>query len=233
VADEVSASVDDSFSEAGSTQFQFIVNPDGSIFVEDPFGNLSGPVSSVSSPFGGWELDVNGQGLGPHGSVPLLDVPALPPGSTINSATFSLNLTTRVYAVESNVNWTVQGSLALQSIEGVPCVPLATPLSSNYTCSFMPGTTSETLYSPDFSGGSDAVLVADLNIVPGIPLEPGSYFAGVNISADAEMTITEDYSTTPEPRTYALLVGLGLVGLFTAKSRRKTFSHENGCDVDG
>ena len=215
-ADVVSASVGDFFSEAGSAQVQFVVNPDGSIFVEDQIGNLSGPVTSVSAAFGGWDLDVTGQIGGPI-DVPPLDFPALPPGSTINSATFSLNLTAGAFEVVGNVNWSIQGSLAVQSIEGVPCVPLAMPLSQNYTCSFMRGTTDEQLYFPDFSGGSDAVLVADLSV----PLDPGSYSVGVNIGAAAEMTITEDFSTTPEPRTYALLIGLGLVGLFAIKSRTR------------
>ena len=69
------------------------------------------------------------------------------------------------------------------------------------------------LYFPDFSGKlgcrthrRSRVSVSTLD----------SYSVGVNIGAAAEMSQSlpaEDFSTTPEPRTYALLVGLGLENL--------------------
>jgi hypothetical protein len=75
----------------------------------------------------------------------------------------------------------------------------------------------KTFYYPDFSGGGNAMIVAT-----DIPfLDPGFYSGGSNVSVSASFTVTEDYSTTPEPRTYAGLIGLGLVGLAAIRSRMR------------
>jgi hypothetical protein len=59
------------------------------------------------------------------------------------------------------------------------------------------------------------------------PLGPGEYDVGYNIAVGGEYTVTEDYHlnpAVPEPRTYAFLVGLGMVGIFAIGIRRRTSS---------
>lgn len=105
------------------------------------------------------------------------------------------------------------GSLGLQSVNG-PCGLLAVS-SDTGTCSFTPGSTAETFYYPEFSGGADAMLAAV------IPDEPGTYTGGADILVAASFTVTENYSTAPEP-AYGFLVGLGMAGLFAIRTRLRT-----------
>ena len=211
-ADVVNATQFDFFSEAGTGVVYFTVNPDGSLSGGPCVqGSLCGIVTSAPL---NWDLGVTGQCCFPEGNLSALDFPALPPGSTINSATFSWSAGAGLGpSFPGNADFDVQGSLGLQSVNG-PCGLLV--VSSNAgMCSFTPGSTGETFYYPDFSGGAGAALVAE------IPIEPGFYSGGANVIATATFTITEDYSTTPEPRTYGFLVGLGLVGLFAIRSRAR------------
>jgi hypothetical protein len=224
-ADVASASGTGEFSEAGSALLQFSVNPDGSISGYPGCIEFISCDGVTSAPLN-WELNVNGVPLGPHGEVPGLDFPSLPPGSTINSATFSFTVfpSPADAGPGNNVFWTVQGSLAVQSVTlNAGCAgqytftPLGTwsaPFPAGNTVSFVPCTTGELFYYPDFSGGGDATAVAN------IPSEPGAYFAGVNVLASADFTVTVDYSVAPEPGTYGFLVGLGMVGFFAIRMGR-------------
>ena len=114
------------------------------------------------------------------------------------------------------ITWAVEGSLALQSVDE-PCGLFTAPFPAGniFFCARL--NRGDVILS-DFSGGDDASVVAD------IPSEPGTYMAGINIGANADYTITVNYSTTPKPRTYGFLVGLGLAGLFAMSRTRPKLS---------
>jgi len=217
-ADEVSLSENGfgTFEEAGGADINFTVNPDGSL--SGLFSNS--PVTSGSL---SWELPPGF--FGPQGASPGLDFPALPPGSTINSATFSFNVTEGLnYLTGDNINDNIAGSLALQSVSlGGACGLKAwsVPFPPGNTVSFTPCSTGEQFYEPDFSGGGNASAAAV------IPSQPGGYIGGLDVAVSANYTITVNYSTTPEPRTYGFLVGLSLVGLFAV--RRRSRPEERAC----
>jgi hypothetical protein len=197
------------------------VNPDGSVSCWFWDGVDCGIATSASA---SWDLDVTGQVGFPEGYLGALDFPALPPGSTIDSATFSWSVGEGIIpfpgsiGVEGSIVFNEVGSLGLQSVDG-PCGLLAVSSDSD-ACSFTPGSTDETFYYPDFSGGGDAMLVAV------IPSEPGDYSGGGDVLASATFTITEDFTPAPEPRSCGFLVGLGMLGF--AVMRRKQRSPHRG-----
>jgi hypothetical protein len=205
-ADVVSVSQTNFFEEAGFAPLFFTINPDGTVSCFDTGGGCFIATSASAS----WDLAANGQ-VFPGANLTPLDFPALPPGSTINSAMFSWDVSEGVNPFPGNITFNLVGSLGLELVNG-PCGGAVS--SDSGSCSFMPGSTGETTYAPEFSGGSNAMLVAD------IPTDPGTYTGGGNIGVVADYTVTVDYSATPEP-AYGFPLGLGIAGLFAAAFRAR------------
>jgi hypothetical protein len=195
----------DYFGEAGDASLYFTVNPDGSVSCIDFLFGCGISTSASAS----WNLAVNGQFF-PEGNLEALDFPVLPPGSTINSATFSWSVGEGYNLFPGNIDFNEVGYLGLQTVIG-PCGVLEVSSNSG-SCTFTPASTAETFSFPSFSGGGNAMLVAV------IPDEPGDYTGGSDILVSASFTVTENYSTTPEP-AYSFLVGLGVVGLIATRIR--------------
>lgn len=219
-ADVASASASGFFGEAGGAFFAFVVNPDGSLSCYDFGFGCFGPSTS-----GGlaWEFDADGSPLGSAGGSSLLDFPALPPGSIIDSATvsFDANVGTNYAVPFNNVGYTVEGSLALQSVTfSSSCGgggSFSAPFSGVEPIAFVPCPFGDTFFTGDFSGGGDATADAV------IPSEPGAYVSTLNVGVSVDYTITVNYSETPEPHTYGLLIGLGMVGFFAIRIRRASW----------
>ena len=162
--------------------------------------------------------------------------PSLPPGSTINSATFTIDNVqagasgNTITGQPAGFDYTITGDgsssipwtlLLNQSGE---CGPFGAPASgfdpqtfqpigAALSFSFMPCSTAATYYIPLFYGTDDLMFQWT------VPSQPGIYDTGVNAYVIIDYTIAVDYTVAPEPRTYALLVGLGLIAILVSKKR--------------
>jgi hypothetical protein len=151
--------------------------------------------------------------------------PSLPPGSTINSATFTIDdvqagaegntITGQPagfdYTITGEGSTSIPGTSLLDQNGG--CGPFGNPGPAALSFSFMPCSTAATYYIPLFYGTDDLMFQWT------VPSQPGLYGTGVNAYVTIDYTIAVDYTVAPEPRTYALLVGLGLVAILVSKKR--------------
>ena len=170
---------------------------------------------------------------------------SLPPGSTINSATFTINdvsagayvnHASQLFGIDApgffNATVTGNGSTVIPitylTVQSGGCGPFVSPnLGYNISTtppqplgadalsfSFMPCSTGFTWYIPVFSGTDDLMVQ-----VLSLPSQPGFYYVDYNDEVVIDYTISVDYTVAPEPRTYALLVGLGLVAILVSRKR--------------
>ena len=221
-ADIVSVSGFGVFEEAAYGNVDFTVNPDGSVTVNNSF---STPLPTSYS------FDFTEGSFGPAGGVDPVYLHALPPGSTINSATINFSVGTGVDASfpgDFEVGAGVQGNPTITSVSllaydsGVPVSPCAgvctwtSPFAASY-----PITLNSTLL--------DGETLLDLNVAAAdsgqitynaLGLDPGEYDAGVNLTMNESYTITVDYSTTPEPRM-TVLIALAVIALIAIRARNR------------
>jgi len=209
-ADIASVSGFSFYGESDSGLIAYDLNPDGSVDV------------TLNQPFSGTWILPEGPQCGGRICVAGVDFPALPQGSTINSATFSFDAMP-VYPVFNVGNFgsvTISGSAAALTnftlYDSSGCSFGGTGLiGAENTFSFVPCTTSGVNYYPAFSGADTFTLTPDTQYE-----EPGSYYAGYNAIASVNYTVTVDYSVLPEPSTYGFMVGLIMVGLVAIKFRK-------------
>jgi hypothetical protein len=219
-ADIASVSGTASVAEADGAGVDLEVNPDGSV----TYLALNQFTGMWLIPSGGGFPQLNNTGV---------IIPSLPPGSTINSATFTIDSSGggavfnvgSAFGFDTTVTGDGSSSIPVTSLSdqtngcsfGSPITgfnqnfwPLGAPALS---FSFMPCSTGETLYVPTFYGDDDLLLQWT------VPSDPGYYSSDYNVSVSVDYTISVDYTVAPEPRTYALLVGLGLVAILVSKKR--------------
>lgn len=203
---------------AGSGFVSLTVQPDGSV------------TDLQYEPISGWEVDFNGANA-PRFDLPALDFPELPAGSIITSATLSFDLTVSSSTVlPDGLDAGVDGSLpdvpdvvTLNSLGCPGAYDVSTPVGTwsppfPDTLSFVPCTSDEQIYEPDFANFSTIPLEWT---VPAPEDFPTDYIETINVGVRADYTITEDFTAAPEPSTaYMTLFGAGLIGLFSRRRRQ-------------
>jgi hypothetical protein len=70
------------------------------------------------------------------------------------------------------------------------------------------------LFDLDVAGVDSGQLSDD------VPLDPGEYLGGMNVTLSENYTITVDYSIAPEPRI-TVLIALGMILLVASKARKR------------